>query len=254
MEKVSANCFCLAMTYKRAPITEAVVEFRLGGVQEQSIVEKAAASLKKEYFYDEIEQLTQFEVDAAAAQKPPKVEVTWQGRKLSSLDRADVVIFRRGAFVCSRLAPYMGWEEFFPQIERGWSALRKAAGAIEISRIGVRYVNRIDIPVREGDQINAEDYLNYLPRSPIAFNPMTDYVIQTSRPLGEDDLQFSLLSSTVPSPLINTLSLSLDLDVFREGNVPRRDDELWNLLNRIREHKNVIFEACITDRTRELFQ
>ena len=242
------------MSYKRAPITEAVVEFRWGDLQDQSVLEKAAASLKKEYFYDEIEQLTQVEVNAAVAQKPPKVEVVWQGRKLSSLDRADNVIFRREAFVCSRLAPYMGWEEYFPQIQRGWMALRKAAGAIEISRIGIRYVNRIDIPARDGDPLNAEDYLTYVPRSPTGFNPMTGYVIQTLRPLGADDLQVGLISSTVPSPLINTVSLSLDLDVFREGNIPRRDDELWSLLNRIRGHKNSIFEACITDRTRELFQ
>jgi len=233
------TCFRVAMSYKRAPITEAVVEFRFAEPQEQSALEKAAASLKDEYFYDEIEQITQFQVEAGPAiQKPPKVEIYWQGRKLSSLDRADVVIFRKTAFVCSRLAPYMGWEEFFPRIQRDWSAFRKAAGPIEISRVGVRYVNRIDIPVTSTDRVNTEDYLTYVPRSPETFAPMTQYVIQSSRPLGEDDLQFGLLSSTVPSPLINTISLALDLDVFLDGSIPRREDELWSLLNRMRDHKN----------------
>ena len=45
----------------------------------------------------------------------------------------------------------------------------------------------------------------------------------------------------------------LDIDVSREANLPQNEDGLWELADRMRVHKNTAFEACITDRARELF-
>jgi uncharacterized protein (TIGR04255 family) len=239
------------MKYRRAPITEAVLELRYAHPQSQDAAEKSAEMIAKDYFYNEVEQNINFSLEANTA----KVETLWEGRKLSSLDRADTVFVRRSAFVCSRLAPYLGWEDFVPRAKKAWAACKKSAGTIEIGRIGLRYVNRIDIPLREGDIVNAEDYLNFVPRSPSDFTePMATYLIQTQRPLGVDDCSFRVISTTVPSPLINTVSLALDLDVFRESNIPKREDELWELIDRIRVHKNFVFESCVTDRARALFE
>lgn len=243
------------MHYPRAPITEAVLEVRYAHPIAREVVERAAALIAEEYFYSEEEQSVNISMPDAPG-KPPTVKAEWEGRKLSSLDRADVAIFRRSAFVCSRLAPYLGWEGFHASITNAWAALRKYhSGPMDVARVGLRYVNRIDVPVREGDVVDVEDYLNFLPRSPQQFSmPMLEYVVQAQRPVGIDDLFFNLLSSTVPSPLINATSFSLDLDVYREINIPKRDEEFWALIGRMRDHKNVIFEACITERARELFR
>jgi uncharacterized protein (TIGR04255 family) len=238
------------MKYNRAPITEAVLELRFTHPQPKDVAEKAAASLEKSYFYNELEQSLSFSLEANVA----KVETKWEGKKLSSLDRADVVIFRTSAFVCSRLAPYMGWEEFLPQARRAWEIWRKHAGSVEIARIGLRYVNRIDIPLKEGQSIDVENYLCVLPKSPDSFKlPMINYLVQIVRPLETDGCNVLLTSATIPSPLVNTLSLALDLDVFRETDIPRREDELWALINRMRDHKNFVFENSITDLARKLF-
>jgi uncharacterized protein (TIGR04255 family) len=239
------------MTYKRAPITEAVLELRFTEPLAQKAVEETGNSVAKEYFYKEIEQ----SVNVVVEFPQPKVETVWDGMKLSSLDRADVLIYRRSAFVCSRLAPYIGWEEFMPRVRSAWAALRKNVGTTGIARIGLRYVNRIDIPLVEGETVNLEDYLNFLPKSPEAFGlPMTTFLVQTNRPLEADECSFMLLTTSVPSPLINTFSVALDLDVHREKEIPKRDDDLWALIDRMREHKNFIFENCITDRARALFE
>jgi len=44
-----------------------------------------------------------------------------------------------------------------------------------------------------------------------------------------------------------------DQDLYKENNIPQNDDGLYNLLNQIHVKKNAVFEACITDRARELF-
>ena len=56
--------------------------------------------------------------------------------------------------------------------------------------------------------------------------------------------------ATVPSPLLNHASFALDIDFGREVNVPQADDGLWSYIEQIRDRKNVLFEACITERTR----
>jgi uncharacterized protein (TIGR04255 family) len=46
----------------------------------------------------------------------------------------------------------------------------------------------------------------------------------------------------------------LDIDIFMVSNTPQKDDDIYQLLNEIRVKKNETFEACITNRARELFQ
>jgi uncharacterized protein (TIGR04255 family) len=46
----------------------------------------------------------------------------------------------------------------------------------------------------------------------------------------------------------------LDLDLFRDVRWdPADDDALWAFMERLRVRKSEIFEASVTDKTRELF-
>ena len=125
------------------------------------------------------------------------------GRQAELGHRADILFFRTNTFICSRLAPYTGWEEFSARAMRAWDIWKRAARSTEISRIGVRYVNRIDIPLREdGEPVQIEDFLNINPRSPETLaTPMTSYTMQIARSLGEDDCGLLINSGTVAAPL-----------------------------------------------------
>lgn len=82
---------------------------------------------------------------------------------------------------------------------------------------------------------------------------MASYAVQVVFPLG-DDCNLVLNSSSMPlSPLVGFTSLLLDIDISRDINLPKKDDAIWELLDQIRSHKNSIFEKCITDRSRALF-
>jgi len=60
-------------------------------------------------------------------------------------------------------------------------------------------------------------------------------------------------AGTIPSPLIDNTSLLLHIDLFKEQNLPRKEEEIWELFGTLRRQKNVLFEAFITDRAREVF-
>ena len=226
-----------AMPYRKAPITEAVIEFRFARPFEKSIVDTAARRLRDEYAFHDPENALNLRLDAATQKS--EVETAWQGVKLSSIDRADAIFFRTISFVCSRLAPYTGWEEFSTRAVRAWDVWKRAAGSTEISRVGVRYVNRLDIPLVDNEVVQVEDYLKVNPRSPEELaTPLSSYTMQIVRPVGADDCSLLLNSGTLAAPLIGFGALVLDIDIFRETDLPRRDDELWRLLDRIRIHKN----------------
>ena len=205
------------MAYPKPPITEAVIELRFARPFEPAVVESAARRVRDEYFYQDPENAVQFKLEPATQ----KAEATtiWQGIKLSSIDRTDSVFFRTIAFVCSRLAPYTGWEDFSGRALRAWEAWRRAAGLTELSRIGVRYVNRIDIPAQNEPFVRVEDYLNVRVVSPEDLGPpMTTYTMQVVRPLGRDDCSLVLNSGIVPplssdSPLLRSTWISRERQI-----------------------------------------
>jgi uncharacterized protein (TIGR04255 family) len=238
------------MAYSKPPITEAVIELRYKEPTEAAAIEKVAKLLSKEFPFDEPQQQLQIRVEPTGA----RVETSYLGKKLSSVDRTDIFVLGLQNFVCSRLAPYTGWDDFFDRAKNGWDIWRDHVGNLELSRIGVRYVNRIDIPIQKDEIIDLEKYLVLRPNTPDLGGAMSAFALQVNRPLGVDDCQLLLTSATVPSPLLGFASFLLDLDVSRESDLPRRPEDVTELLNRMRAHKNQVFESCVTDAARELFK
>jgi uncharacterized protein (TIGR04255 family) len=175
------------------------------------------------------------------------------GHRLSSKDQAEMLLLWPLTLVVSQLAPYPGWEFFFGRFERDWRIWKRVAGYRKITRIGVRFVNRIDIP--QADRVIEEDnYLKVYAKLPDTFGPVTGYGVQAQFPPDEEGCRLTLNSGLVPSPLMGHGSILLDLDIAIEVNPPQNDGEIYVLLDKIRAKKNTAFEACITDHARELFR
>jgi uncharacterized protein (TIGR04255 family) len=235
--------------YKHPPITEAVLELRFKSAASMEMIEKAVRRAAPRYFYTDPDNAVQLNINPE--KQAPEILAQWQGTKLSTLDRADIVIFRTSAYVCSRLSPYPGWDAFRKHAQEGWEDWKKVAGPTEVVRIGLRYINRIDVPAQV---VKVEDYLTIVPLMPeLGFGPITSYAMQIIRPLTVDDCYLILNSGPIAPPLLDHLSISLDIDIYRESDIPRREDELWALIDKMRFHKNRVFESLITDKARELF-
>jgi uncharacterized protein (TIGR04255 family) len=171
---------------------------------------------------------------------------------VAQMINTQIVILWPTSFVFSQLAPYPGWDDFFERFVRDWALWKKAVSYHKISRVGVRYINRIDIPIT-GDVIHYEEFLNVYPRIPDEVGPVFTYGIQTQAPCPEIDGRITINSASVPSPLLGYSSFIFDQDIYKETNIPQTDESLYKLLNQIHVKKNAVFEACITDRARELF-
>ena len=236
--------------YKRAPITEAVIEIRVEQPLARPELERLVQRFRDEYASSE--DFIAYEVRVNPAERRADFEEQSRGYKLSSADRADVLVVAPTHLACSRLAPYTGWETFRRRAETHWRAWKRIIGYRKISRIGVRFMNRIDIPAARGEPVQIQSYLRVYPRAR-AMKRMQSYAMQMEGPLEGDNCRVVINSSSVPSPLVDHISFVLDIDISRQADVPQKDDVIWELIDRIRGYKNQIFEDSITDKARELF-
>lgn len=242
--------------YERPPITEAVIEIRFAAPPiDAADLEKASKNLAS--FYPQQQSLKNVGVEVgipAASNDRPTTQIREQfGHRLSSTDLSEILLLWPWALMVSQLAPYPGWDSFFGRFVRDWTAWKKVAGFRRLTRVGVRFINRIDVPIANGI-IEESEYLNVYPKLPDALGPVTAYGVQVQSPLHDIGCNLTINSAAVPSPLLGHGSFVLDLDIAMEVSAPQSDESLYQLLNLIRVKKNEVFEACVTNKAKELFQ
>jgi uncharacterized protein (TIGR04255 family) len=244
-------------SYKHAPITEAVIEIKIDSSLDQAAVEKASAKFRTHYPQDQrIENVTIALHLEAKTGSNPKTRVARDidiGYRRSSLDLTQLLVLFPSSLMVSQLAPYPGWDQFYRRFCRDWKIWKKAVRFKTISRIGVRYINRIDIPVLERN-VEHEAYLNVYPKLPDIITQVGAYAVQAISSFDDIGCKLTLNSAVVPAPILDHASFIIDQDIAREIDPPQSDKAIFQLLNEIRTKKNAVFEACVTDRARSLFQ
>lgn len=241
-------------TYKRPPIIEAMIQVSFADRLHADELAKADAALSQYYAQHHGSKNINFAVtlEPSSNAEPRTQFQSEEGHRRNSADHTEVVVLWPRSFLMSQLAPYPGWAEFFGRFQRDWALWKKAVGYRKIIRIGVRYVNRIDIPVT-GQIVDYENYLRIYPHVPDYFGPNQAYAIQIRFPIPDLGCGLLINSSSAPPPLLGHSSFILDQDIARDVDIPQKDEALYDLLNDIHTKKNEVFEACITDRARELF-
>ncbi len=246
----------MSESYKRAPIIEAVIEFRSSTPISHNLIEKLRVRLKSRFPKEE--EINTYNVNLDFINGSATIDTTSIGYKMSSEDGLDIRVISNNSITISRLAPYPGWELFEARGRDDLTAWKKQIlGTKILSRIGVRFINRIDIPIQPVGQVELDDYFNVgvkAPQPPLG--PLAEFSSHVGGPIGEggDACMANLNYLAVESPLVAHSSFILDIDVYRDGGVPATDEAIWELVARMRDHKNSLFEAAVTDRSRDLFR
>jgi uncharacterized protein (TIGR04255 family) len=239
--------------YKRPPITEAVIEIRLEQELSRDVVDKLNVRFGADYPFSTRFGAVGVNLDLLGRQAIFDEQAS--GYKLTSSDQTDILLVAATHFSCSRLAPYNGWEAFRARAQSEWKICKKITGYRKIQRLGVRYINRIDIPNGVEDKIKPEIYFRVYPETPNmdVMPAIAGFTMQLIGTPGPDNCKLVINSGLVPSPLVGHTSVLLDLDLSLDRDVPQKEGELWDRIEAMRVYKNNAFEACITDSTRELF-
>lgn len=235
--------------YSKAPITEAVIELRTAEDVKTTLVDKAHGLLRKRY--QKSERLIEFKVIVGSNSGS---ETTPMGYKLTSEAGDYVVQARRVGLGISQLAPYPGWTAFTAEFEEAYRLWIKAVGRKPLSRIGVRFLNRIDVPIEfDGQLIESDDYLNVGVKLPeLTRNGALAWQSATISQVPDTPFKLRLACASAEGALIDHASYQLDIDLYCDVDVPQADDDIWALLAQARDMKNRVFEECISSRTRAL--
>jgi uncharacterized protein (TIGR04255 family) len=249
--------------YFRAPITEAIIDLRIAPAQGFSLEDLAPLQeiVENRYPIQEEEHVQYQQMSFVGTD----LLQTGGGHQISgfrfiSEDKRETFYARLDGFAFSIRAPYDRWGSFRDEARSLWSLYKSAAMPEGVTRAAMRYINRIDIP-EAASGIRLEDYLRTYPEFSVDFpeeSVMSNFFMQLQ--LWQQDLGCWLIINEAPEvpPEEGTLSMRLDLDLFREQYEepwPGDDDTMvWEFLERLHDRKNEIFEASITNGTRRLIR
>lgn len=239
----------------KAPIAEAALEIRAratGNWEEAGISEAVNARLP-EYPHQEGRNLFQGEFSVAPGKQPRHEleDLGWGGVVARSEDKKQVAFFERDRFLFSRLEPYTRWDAFQAEALRLWNIHRALARPMTLQRIGIRFVNRIPLPL---GNVRLEDYLRFVPNAPAELPVIfTGFLHQDAMTVPGHDYDVSITRATQVTGL-TAWTLIIDVDVFTNTPHSVEDADLDGRLQEMRWLKNKAFFGTITDELKEMLQ
>ncbi len=239
-------------SYNRPPITESVIEIRFKDPLAYGTIERLRDRLSASFPAVEAIKGFSFQLLEPTAEQM-QVQSAVEAFKLTDADGTRIVILGLQHITFSRLAPYPGWQAFRDNAKSLWKLHRKAVGPLGVSRIGLRYVNRMDLPLTE-KLIQLENFVSVYTQYPEDhLSPPEQFLSQITIPEHNNAPGSMITTASMESPLPGHLGILVDIDVFSTSNVAYTENSLWPKLEAMRIEKNRLFELTITENARKLF-
>ena len=234
----------------RAPITEAVIDIRLTLPKEARTL-AYLAGLDKEFggLYTDRKDIKEFQYKVQFDHPELDEKTSTQlGFRYTNTDNTQVIQATINGFTFSRLHPYEDWERLKQEAKRTWAIYSDHVRPETITRVAVRYINRLVLP---GSIVDLDQYLRYVAKVPkVLPQVLGGYFSRIVVPDQQGQRTAIITQLSPPNPA--EVASILDIDVFIE-RLFSDDNEVWGTIDQLREFKNRIFFDCITEKTAKLF-
>jgi uncharacterized protein (TIGR04255 family) len=238
--------------YAKPPIVEAVCEFRLTHETQWDLTVpgllyeelKASFPQKEQRVIQEVELIQKPEGWSQQIHTSERVIFFTEDKKM-------LVQVAPRLLAINVLKPYPHWEGFKPRIEMAWRSLQAAIEVQGLERIGLRYINHIELP---GQSVQLAEYFEFYPfvgqRLP---QQMASFLVgaEFSYADGRDRCRVQL------APLPGSegkSSFMLDIDYFLAQPRAVKPEEALAWVEEAHSRVEEVFEGCITDKLREMFE
>lgn len=168
-----------------------------------------------------------------------------------SSERKRAVQARKDGFSFSQLAPYSNWEELRDEAQQAWLAFCEVAQPAKITRVALRYINRLPLP----RPIAFEEYLLTFPRmGPDFLTSVSGLLMRVVAPAPDDTTVVITEAIDEGRVTAEDIPIILDIDVFKPVELAISDQqECWKMLEGFRDLKNKAFFDSITEKAGERF-
>ena len=234
-----------------SPIVEAILdiyvklpnEFTIGNLKElHKSVKKSFPEKQKR-----IAHALNFNISPEGVESSGKPD----GYLFRSITENKIVQARKDGFSFNKLKPYQNWKTFRTEARKLWNLYFKIAKPLEITRIALRYINRIEIPL----PIN--DFKNYILTNPELAPKLPQklefFFMQLVIPKPDISAK-AIIIQTIESPVNNNLPLIFDINVFHEAKFIGNKSEIWEEFEKLHVFKNNIFFDSLTEKAKGLFK
>jgi uncharacterized protein (TIGR04255 family) len=203
--------------------------------------------------------------------KEPLVEVTFSftggsetstaashdvvGFRFLNADRSRALQIRRNGFAFSQMTPYPsgGWASWSIEAERIWDLYAASTQPTHVSRLSVRYINRVVVP--EGASA-ASSYFNAFPSMPESIGVVNGFMMQTEiTPASVPTARLRFTQATIENPESPSgTTFLLDLEVYQTVDFKIDDPDIWGCLNQLHDIIRPSFQQVVGNRLEASFR
>jgi uncharacterized protein (TIGR04255 family) len=240
--------------YQKPPIIEAVIELRFSSAFDaKSLALELQSKLGDDFAaalhpVDQIEVETSFGRGGFATSARKKVK-TWFIR---SADERSIVGCGEGVLSLHEVAPYRGWSALRALFDRLVALVPEPVAQAPLAFVGVRYIDRIVLPK---EPVALDEYFTALPKAPMSSSVSTFHWSCTTEP-DQDATEAALTIASVQAEPDGRPAVVLDLTLHQRflAALTLASGALVPILDRLHTSHRCVFEASITEKTRELFR
>jgi uncharacterized protein (TIGR04255 family) len=240
------------LSFKNPPIVEAIIAFQISPLPESALEDfDTCLAAMAAIGYKPPQSVTKHEVQFKLDGKSSTVDEreSKHGLRFISEDGLHAVQFNRDGFVFSRLGRYRSWELFREECKKTWDVYLAVSGVRDILSYGVRYINKLYIPL----VTNSEEYIKIYAHLPDGIpNMINDFFIRLMLPINDPQGQLIHQQMLLPPDKPGFCSVLLDND-FRFPAIGMTVDEIWNQLDQVRSVKDHYFDVFTTAKMKETF-
>lgn len=238
-----------------APIKEAIIDFRVGLPPDVTIeqLEKITKILPKEYSEIDLRNQISTEIIIGKDSKPDvsSSDSVPVGFWCTTDDARNIAQIRMDGFTFSELKSYTSWKEFSLKAQHIWELYREGTGCDAISRVALRYINHLELPLKHGDDyskylVSPPDVPESLPQSISNFMNRVTIVASEKGIFAHVTQALALLENQGQHNIL------LDIDVFKQTGEVIPVGDVWDIFEKLRHFKNDIFFGYITEKTMEI--
>ncbi|MCK4728569.1 MAG: TIGR04255 family protein [Desulfobacterales bacterium] len=240
--------------FPNAPITEALLDIRVKLPEKRALADlKVFQDYIKDRFPARKER--KFLMSALHLAPEPSVRVSASGSDgylFESPKEKKIVQARLDGFTFNKLKPYENWESLRSEARELWDKYFSIANPIKVTRIALRYINRIEVP------LPIKDFGEYIltnpevaPDLPQALSGFFMRLVMPNHDIGATAVVTQTMEAPTPD---QKLPLILDIDVFRETAYEANNPEMWDEFEKLRIFKNDIFFKSTSEKAKELFK
>ena len=177
------------------------------------------------------------------------------GTRFDSESLKHVVQARVNGLTFSKLAPYKDWDEIKNAAKEVWQEFLQITKPVVVTRVAVRYINALNIPLPIGD---FSEYFTASPQVPAllpqGISAFLQRVVMVDPKTGSVAVVTQALEDPQAGTTLSAVNIFLDIECFQAKQIAPDDNELWATLDVLRDFKNAIFFEHITEKTAGLFE